>query len=104
MVVSSAASAERVHGRVGGPVALTGCCCCRLQVYHYSTQRVEEVTVTDPYSRGLSADGGRSMFVDLERDATLMPPGWRDHTSPAIAGVPLPSGLATHAGRACCGS
>eukprot|EP00892_Ulva_mutabilis_P007082 jgi/Ulvmu1/4746/UM020_0030.1 len=59
----------------------------RLKVYHYSTQRVEELTATDPYSRGLSADGGRSLFVDLEHDATLMPPGWLEHTSPSIPDV-----------------
>lgn len=60
---------------------------CRLKVYHYSTQRVEELTATDPYSRGLSADGGRAMFVDLEQDTALMPPSWLEHSSPAIPGA-----------------
>lgn len=64
---------------------------CRLKVYHYSTQRVELLTATDPYSRGLTADGGRSMFVDLQQDATLMPPGWLEHASPAAAGASLHS-------------
>lgn len=55
-------------------------------VYHQATQRVETVRVTDPYSRGLCADGERSMFVDLDGDVGLMPEGWREHASPAIAG------------------
>lgn len=59
----------------------------RLKVFHYATQNVEEVLVTDPYSRCLSADGRRSMFVDLEGDTSLMPPDWLQHMSPPIAGA-----------------
>jgi hypothetical protein len=57
---------------------------CRLRVFHYLTQKVEELEVTDPYSRGLSADGRRSMFVDLDADAALQPEGWVQHRSPKI--------------------
>jgi hypothetical protein len=52
-------------------------------VYHHASQKVEMLEVTDPYSRGLAADGARSMFVDLDDDSSLMPDAWRDHTTPA---------------------
>jgi hypothetical protein len=54
----------------------------RITVYHHSSQRVEVLEVTDPYSRGLSADGARSLFVDLDNDASLMPEAWKTHTTP----------------------
>jgi hypothetical protein len=55
-------------------------------VFHFATQNVEEVLVTDPYSRCLSADGRRAMFVDLDSDTSLMPQGWQEHMSPSITG------------------
>eukprot|EP00198_Chlamydomonas_reinhardtii_P007957 XP_001697294.1 pullulanase-type starch debranching enzyme [Chlamydomonas reinhardtii] len=42
------------------------------------------VEVTDPYSRGLAADGGRTQVVDLEHPDT-MPAGWHSHVPPALA-------------------
>lgn len=44
-------------------------------VFHASTQHVETCLVNDPYSRGLSANGERSLFVDLDNGA-LKPEGW----------------------------
>ena len=67
-------------------------CRCRVTVFHYRTEAIETLHVTDPYSRGLSANGERSMFVDLDRDAALMPAGWQAHPSPPIARArPSPS-------------
>jgi hypothetical protein len=43
--------------------------------------------VTDPYSRGLSADGVRSMFVDLDTNSSLFPDDWHAHRSPEIHGA-----------------
>lgn len=66
---------------------------CSLKVFHYATQKIEEVLVTDPYSRCLSADGKRSMFVDLDQDTSLMPAGWQQHASPAINGTHTSTGI-----------
>ncbi|XAR52318.1 Limit dextrinase [Bertholletia excelsa] len=44
-------------------------------VYHPSTLQIEKCVVNDPYARGLSADGKRTLFVDLESNA-LKPEGW----------------------------
>ena len=63
---------------------------CRATVYHHNTQQIETVEVADPYSRGLAADGARSMFVDLENDVQLMPEGWQGHQVPELAGALLP--------------
>lgn len=60
-------------------------------MFHFATQRVEEVEVTDPYSRCLSADGARSMFVNLDRDSSLIPAGWQAHAPPQIAGAAPPT-------------
>ena len=56
-------------------------------MYHHNTQQIEKVEVADPYSRGLAADGARSMFVDLDNDARLMPEGWQGHQVPELAGA-----------------
>ncbi|GLC65145.1 Cytochrome c oxidase subunit 1 [Pleodorina starrii] len=47
------------------------------------TARFETVEVTDPYSRGLAADGVRTQIVDLSDPAT-QPPGWLDHAPPHL--------------------
>lgn len=44
---------------------------------------------SDPYSHCLTADGELSMFVDLDRDESLMPPGWKSHTTPPLPGASL---------------
>ncbi|EFJ43973.1 hypothetical protein VOLCADRAFT_118899, partial [Volvox carteri f. nagariensis] len=47
------------------------------------TARFETVEVTDPYSRGLAADGARTQMVDLSDPAT-MPGGWLEHLAPSL--------------------
>ncbi|KAG2423818.1 hypothetical protein HXX76_014978 [Chlamydomonas incerta] len=56
----------------------------RVTVYCPWTARVETVESTDPYSRGLAADGARTQIVDLEHPDT-MPGGWHAHAPPALA-------------------
>ncbi|CAI5474022.1 unnamed protein product [Closterium sp. Yama58-4] len=46
-----------------------------IRVFHPATNRIETCVTTDPYSRGLSANGERSLVVDLS-DAALAPPDW----------------------------
>ncbi|BFI23877.1 pullulanase [Marchantia polymorpha subsp. ruderalis] len=46
-------------------------------VFHPTTQKVEKSLACDPYSRGLSANGERSLIVDLN-DESLKPEGWSD--------------------------
>ncbi|GLJ06318.1 hypothetical protein SUGI_0036280 [Cryptomeria japonica] len=48
---------------------------CEVTVFHPGSQRVEICMVNDPYSRGLSANGERSLFVNLQ-DPLLKPEGW----------------------------
>ncbi|KAL9250474.1 Pullulanase 1, chloroplastic-like protein [Drosera capensis] len=42
---------------------------CTKLVYHYSTLRIEKCIVNDPYARGLSADGRRTLLVNLDADS-----------------------------------
>lgn len=44
-------------------------------VYHPSTLKIERCIANDPYARGLSADGHRTLLVNLDSDA-LKPEGW----------------------------
>jgi hypothetical protein len=62
---------------------------CRITVYHYRTQSVHTLEASDPYARGLTANGDRCIFVDLDNDTALMPEGWTTHDTPAIQGVAL---------------
>ena len=55
-------------------------------VYTPSTQRIEKVTATDPYSRALARNGERSLLVDLD-DPVLQPPGWTTFTKPPLAAI-----------------
>jgi pullulanase len=55
-------------------------------VFTPSTGRVETVQATDPYSRGLSRNGQRSLIVDLD-DPALKPAGWDATAKPALAAV-----------------
>lgn len=59
----------------------------RVTVYHYRTQQIHALDVADPYARALTADGARCIFVDLDGDAALMPPKWRQHETPALEGM-----------------
>jgi pullulanase len=56
-----------------------------LTVFHPTTDKVETVTVTDPYSTSLSTDSKYSQFIDLA-DPALAPAGWATFTKPALAG------------------
>lgn len=40
--------------------------------------------MTDPYSRGLAADGARTQLVDLTHPDT-QPPGWKEHVPPPLS-------------------
>jgi pullulanase-type alpha-1,6-glucosidase len=53
-------------------------------VYAPSTRQVEHNQVTDPYSQALTTDSGRSVVVDLARDRSLQPTGWRRTPAPAL--------------------
>jgi pullulanase-type alpha-1,6-glucosidase len=55
-----------------------------VEVFVPETGKVERNLVTDPYSVGLSANSGRSLFVDLE-DKSLAPEGWKKLQKPALA-------------------
>ncbi|XP_031092052.1 pullulanase 1, chloroplastic isoform X1 [Ipomoea triloba] len=46
-----------------------------VSVYHPTTLQIEKFLTCDPYSRGLSANGKRTLFVDLDCD-NLKPEGW----------------------------
>ncbi|KAL2548901.1 Pullulanase 1 [Forsythia ovata] len=46
-----------------------------VSVYHPSTLRVEKCIANDPYARGLSSDGRRTLLVNLDSEA-LKPEGW----------------------------
>ncbi|MFJ6313229.1 pullulanase-type alpha-1,6-glucosidase [Pseudarthrobacter oxydans] len=54
-----------------------------VEVFVPETGKVERNLVTDPYSVGLSANSGRSLFVDLE-DKALAPEGWKKLQKPAL--------------------
>ncbi|XP_058182007.1 pullulanase 1, chloroplastic isoform X1 [Rhododendron vialii] len=59
-----------------GPRSWEGCYYVyEVSVYHSSTLRFEKCIANDPYARGLSSDGRRTLFVDLDSDA-LKPKGW----------------------------
>ncbi|KAL0538607.1 hypothetical protein IC582_022756 [Cucumis melo] len=69
---------EEVDGvwRTKGPKSWEGCYYeYEVTVYHPSTLQVEKCFTTDPYSRGVSSDGRRTLFVDLCSD-DLIPKGW----------------------------
>lgn len=53
-------------------------------VYHYASDQIEVLDVTDPYSVSLSTNGRFSQFVDLSDD-DLKPDGWDSHSIPTIA-------------------
>ena len=55
-------------------------------VFTPSTGRIETVRVTDPYSRSLSRDGGRTQFADLSAPAAT-PESWASLTKPPLAAI-----------------
>ncbi|GAA5213784.1 pullulanase-type alpha-1,6-glucosidase [Corallincola platygyrae] len=52
-----------------------------ITVYHYQTDSVETLMVTDPYSLGLSTNSMYSQVIDFTA-ADVSPEGWADHTVP----------------------
>eukprot|EP00775_Hariotina_reticulata_P002314 gene2314-2622_t len=56
----------------------------RITVFCPWTNQIEVVEATDPYSRCTTANGERSLLVDLHSPA-LMPPGWWEHPVPSLA-------------------
>ncbi|XP_074366296.1 pullulanase 1, chloroplastic isoform X2 [Apium graveolens] len=59
-----------------GPRSWEGCYYVyEVYVYHPSTLRVERCLANDPYARGLSADGKRTLLVNIDSDA-CKPQGW----------------------------
>ncbi|XP_043704534.1 pullulanase 1, chloroplastic isoform X3 [Telopea speciosissima] len=61
---------------VNGPRTWEGCYYVyEVSVYHPSTLQIEMCTTNDPYARGLSSDGMRTLLVNLDCD-TLKPEGW----------------------------
>lgn len=56
----------------------------QLSVYHPVTGKIEDLTVTDPYSVNLSPNGLYSQIVDLS-DPALKPPGWDAMVKPPLA-------------------
>ncbi|KAK2983756.1 hypothetical protein RJ640_022698 [Escallonia rubra] len=61
-----------------GPRSWEGCYYVyEVSVYHPSTLQIEKCIANDPYARGLSADGNRTLLVNLESDG-LKPEGWDD--------------------------
>ncbi|PON33464.1 Glycoside hydrolase [Parasponia andersonii] len=46
-----------------------------ISVYHPSTLQIVKCLANDPYARGLSANGSRTLFVNLDSDI-LKPQGW----------------------------
>lgn len=59
-----------------GPRSWEGCFYVyEVYVYHPSTLRIERCLANDPYARGLSADGKRTLLVNIDSDA-CKPEGW----------------------------
>ncbi|RWR74950.1 Glycoside hydrolase [Cinnamomum micranthum f. kanehirae] len=61
---------------VNGPRSWEGCYYAyEVSIYHPGTLQIETCRVNDPYARGLSADGERTLLVNLDSDS-LKPQGW----------------------------
>ncbi|OMO65703.1 hypothetical protein CCACVL1_21428, partial [Corchorus capsularis] len=59
-----------------GPKSWEGCYYVyEVSVYHPSTLQIEKCYANDPYARGLSSDGRRTLFVNLDTNG-LKPEGW----------------------------
>ncbi|KAK2634107.1 hypothetical protein Ddye_028899 [Dipteronia dyeriana] len=69
---------EEIDGvwSVKGPKSWEGCYYVyEVSVYHPSMLQIEKCYANDPYARGLSSDGRRTLLVNLDSD-TLKPKGW----------------------------
>ncbi|MCY7296433.1 pullulanase-type alpha-1,6-glucosidase [Alteromonas sp. a30] len=56
----------------------------QIQQYHYQTQAIERIDVTDPYSLSLSTNSEYSQVVDLNSPETA-PENWFSHQSPVLS-------------------
>ncbi|GAB4836395.1 Pullulanase 1, chloroplastic [Ancistrocladus abbreviatus] len=64
-----------------GPMAWQGCYYVyEVTVYHHSTLRILKCIANDPYARGLSAHGRRTLLVNLDSDF-LKPEDWDNLTN-----------------------
>ncbi|XP_073139703.1 pullulanase 1, chloroplastic isoform X2 [Henckelia pumila] len=71
---------EEQNGVWSASGPLTWNCCYyvyEVSVYHPSTLKVEKCVANDPYARALSADGKRTLLVNLNSE-TSKPEGWDD--------------------------
>ncbi|XP_004307333.1 PREDICTED: pullulanase 1, chloroplastic-like [Fragaria vesca subsp. vesca] len=69
---------EEVNGvwSTRGPKSWEGCYYVyEVSVYHPSTLQIEKCYANDPYARGLSSDGRRTLFINLDSDS-IKPDGW----------------------------
>ncbi|KAL6128447.1 hypothetical protein ACLB2K_071802 [Fragaria x ananassa] len=69
---------EEVNGIWGtrGPKSWEGCYYVyEVSVYHPSTLQNEKCYANDPYARGLSSDGRRTLFINIDSDS-IKPDGW----------------------------
>ncbi|PIA37162.1 hypothetical protein AQUCO_03000024v1, partial [Aquilegia coerulea] len=69
---------EEVNGvwSVDGPRSWEGCYYVyAVSVFHPSTLKIETCIANDPYARGLSSDGRRTLLINLDCD-NLKPEGW----------------------------
>ncbi|KAL0456103.1 UNVERIFIED_CONTAM: Pullulanase 1, chloroplastic [Sesamum latifolium] len=69
---------EESHGvwSTKGPVTWEGCYYVyEVSVYHPSTLQIEKCIANDPYARGLSADGRRTLIVNVDSE-TEKPKAW----------------------------
>jgi pullulanase-type alpha-1,6-glucosidase len=68
-----------------------------LDVYHYSTGKIEHVKVTDPYSVNLDTNGNFSHILDLNDPAT-QPAGWSALTKASLT-LDQPEDIAVYEGH-----
>ncbi|XP_057979256.1 pullulanase 1, chloroplastic isoform X3 [Malania oleifera] len=73
---------DEVNGvwSTNGPKCWEGCYYVyEVSVYHPSSLQIEKCIVNDPYARGLSSNGRRTLLVNLDSDV-LKPEGWDNLT------------------------
>jgi len=58
----------------------------QLDVYHPASQKIESLSVTDPYSLSLSVNSEYSQVVDLN-DAVTQPKGWNNQQVPLVKNI-----------------
>lgn len=81
-VCTADAACTVVHGKSRQSLPRPFACVAgrRVKVFSPVTCRLETSELTDPYSRATTADGARTLFVDLAAEA-LTPAGWHDYAA-----------------------